>query len=49
MSHPIIAAPLPHVSPAGAAIGSVLFFVVLAGVAVAAIVATRRAGRGRRR
>jgi hypothetical protein len=48
MPHPI-SAPLPDVTPVGAAIGSVLFFLLLAGIAVAAIIATRRAGRGRRR
>lgn len=49
MPHPITAAPLPQVTPMGAAIGSALFFVVLAVVAIAAIVATRRTGRGRGR
>ena len=48
MPHPI-AAPLPDVTPAGTAIGSVLFFILIAGVAVAAIISARRAGRGRSR
>jgi hypothetical protein len=47
MPHPLSAASLPEVSPAGSAIGSVLIFIVLAVVAGAAIIATRRTGRGR--